>query len=278
MPRNRKSNSTKFFQEHPLCCLCGGTVNATTIEHAPPIALFVDRQLPSNTHTFPACERCNNGSRHFDQIATLTALVQASMITQEKDDYFLKVFEGVANNHPSVIPFFQTSDATMQEMSVKGTPQNMAIVPIDPLLFEFWLEPWAAKQAYALFYRHMGQILQPSARLVVSWITNAGIKDGRMPAEFLFSLKNTDLLHQGKKNSELQYEYRWGFQDDCGCFSLILHDASIAIVAIYLNPLDAEKHMHLQVFATNAEKGIHRVNPPWFRIDAQLTHIPPNTT
>lgn len=275
MGRNRRTTSAKFFALHPYCCLCGGSVRATTIEHAPPISLFLDRILPSNDHTVPACVRCNNGTRKLDQVATLAALIQGSATKISDKTYAEKTIEGVANNIPEALPLFRIGEGSDINLTIDDSVFELSTAPVDPLLFEIYLDPWAAKQAFALYYLKTGKPLTADARVVVRWITSIDVNSSSVPMEFLNVLQNNGSLAQGSKNSKSQFEYRWQLEETYGCFALTLHDSSIALLAVYIDTSDAQKHMNLPVFATNAKEGIHRVSYPWFSVGP---HIIPGTT
>lgn len=275
MGRNKRTTSAKFFALHPYCCLCGGKVQATTIEHAPPISLFLNRNLPSKDHTVPACARCNNGSRTLDQVASLAALTQGSATTITDKTYVERAIEGVANNIPEALQLFQIADSTDIDVVIGNSLFELSKVPIDPLLFELYLDPWAAKQAFALYYLKTGKILGEEARVVVRWITNIDVDSENVPTDFINLLRNDGFLMQGIKNSTGQFNYRWQLEESYGCFVTTLHDSSMTLLAIYLDSRDAQKHMNLPVFATNPEEGIHRVSTPWFTVGP---HNIPGTT
>lgn len=266
MGRNKRTTSAKFFTLHPYCCLCGGQVLATTIEHAPPISLFLNRNLPSKDHTVPACERCNNGSRKLDQIATLAALTQGSATTVSDADYVIQAFLGVANNIPEALQLFKILEGRDKDIVVEGQKFEVSEIPIDPLLLEMYLDPWAAKQAFALFYLHTGKILDENARVAVSWHVSIDVNSNTVPNDFIELLQNDGFLSQGSKTSRGQFQYRWQVAERYGCFAITLHDSSMALLAIYLDTSDAQKHFNIPVFATTSEKGIHRVSHPWFSV------------
>lgn len=275
MGRNKSKNTARFLALHPHCCLCGGHVEATTIEHAPPIALFLNRQLASNDHTVPACARCNNGSRKLDQVATLAALIQGSATKISDKTYVEKAIEGVANNIPEALPLFRIGEGSDVNLTIDDSVFELSAAPVDPLLFEIYLDPWAAKQAFALYYLKTRKSLTADARVVVRWLTSIDVNSSNVPKEFLNVLQNNGSLVQGSKNSKSQFEYRWQLEETYGCFALTLHDSSMALLAVYIDPSDAQKHMNLPVFATNAKEGIHRVSYPWFSVGP---HNIPGTT
>jgi len=251
-----------FLDEHPICCLCGGTVAATTIEHAPPKVFFVNKVVPAATHRVPACERCNNGSSGMDQVAALFALTQATVHRDIPETYMDKLMRGVRNNAPTAFAAIANGPAELVPLRVEGKVDDYARMEVDVLIFNDWLNPWAAKQAYALYYLHTdGDILSPSSRVMVQWVTNAHVVDEQSPDELLRALGNYGDLRQGVRNSELQYSYKWQLDEEIGCFVLMLHDASMVMIGIFHDPEKAAQVPEWTLFATNAENGIHQVQP-----------------
>ncbi|PUB10529.1 hypothetical protein [Yoonia sediminilitoris] len=257
----RKILSNKLFLErHKYCCLCGGSVYATTIEHAPPKVFFVNKEVPSATHRVPACERCNSGSSGSDQVAALSALIQSTIHQDIPETYMEKLVKGVQNNAPSAFAAIAEGSSTDVPIKVNGRVNMYARVEIDNSIYTDWLNPWAAKQAYALHYLHAeGKILPDTAKVMVRWFTNAQVIDEETPDDLLRSLRNYGELRQGKKTSELQYSYKWQLEGEVGCFVLMLHDASMLLLGIFQDSEKAKAFPHWNIFSTNARRGIHRV-------------------
>jgi len=259
--RRKIARNEKFLQEHPWCCLCGGSVAATTIEHAPPKVFFINKEVPAETHRMPACKRCNNGSGPADQVAALVALIQATVHRDIPDEYMNKLIQGVKNNAPDAFSAIAEGDSHDVPLRVDGKVGLFAKVEVDPIIYTGWLNPWAAKQAYALYYLHSGkEILPPTSRVLVQWFTNAHVVDELSPDTLLQSLPNYGDLKQGVKNSELQYSYKWQLDDEIGCFILMLQDASMVMLGIFHDPEQAKSVPDWTLFATNAEYGIHLID------------------
>ena len=259
--RKITTRNERFLEEHPWCCLCGGSVAATTIEHAPPKVFFINKEVPAATHRMPACERCNNGSGSADQVAALAALIQATVHKDIPDEYMNKLIRGVRNNTPDAFSAIVEGDSHEVPLRVDGKVDLFDKVEIDPILYTDWLNPWAAKQAYALYYLHSGKIiLPPTSRVMVQWVTNAHVVDELSPDILLQSLSNYGELRQGVKTSELQYSYKWQLDDEIGCFVLMLQDSSMVILGVFHDPEQAKKVPDRTLFATNAENGIHLID------------------
>lgn len=261
-PNSRKTLSNRdFLATHSHCCLCGGLVEATTIEHAPPKVFFINKEVPSPSHRVPACERCNNGSSGADQVAALAALIQATVHQEIPEDYINKLVAGVRNNTPSAFEAIVTGTSEDVPIRVDGQVDLYSRVEVDNSIFTDWLNPWAAKQAYALYYLHSGyKILPETSGVVVQWFTNAHVFDELSPDDLLRSLGDYGELRQGKKASELQYSYKWQLDGEIGCFILMLHDSSMVLLGILDDAQKAEQFPGWTVFSTNSNVGIHQVS------------------
>ncbi|MGB8814112.1 MAG: hypothetical protein WCC57_13125, partial [Paracoccaceae bacterium] len=117
-----------------------------------------------------------------------------------------------------------------------------------------------------LYYLRAGKPLDECARVLVSWYTSLDAAAEDVPFGLIDLLEKHGFLEQGKKNSKSQFEYKWELKENYGCFAIFLHDNTIALIAVYLDAGDAQKHMNLPIFATTSEKGIHRVSSPWFTV------------
>ncbi len=61
-----------FLRDHPVCCFCGGTEAAVTIDHQPPKILFPKKHRPKGLE-FPACKVCQEQTRGDEPVVSLIA-------------------------------------------------------------------------------------------------------------------------------------------------------------------------------------------------------------
>lgn len=256
--KQKLGKTAAFLIDHPWCCLCGGSVPATTVEHAPPRVFFLDRALPTNTHRVPACSRCNNGSSQADQVTALVALTMA-IHKPSHDEYIMKLAKGVANNAPDAIDLIARGESSDVPLRVEGKVDLYARVEVDPRLFTNWLNPWAAKQAYALHYLHQGKPIASGAKVVVQWFTNANVIDEQSPDELLQQLRSYGELRQGTKTSRLEYSYKYQFDAGVGSIVLMLHDSSMVMLGIFDPGFPEKDFPNWTMFSTTPERGIHGV-------------------
>jgi hypothetical protein len=129
--KQRKIRQRRFLEEHNLCCFCGGTIEATTVDHVPARTCFKGRAYPE-TFEFPACQPCNAASR-IDEIA-FSFFVKKMGVRKPEGRLF------------SEMPMAEIPDA--------------AHGPI---------ERYGRKIACALYYRERGRAASVDHQVVVSW-------------------------------------------------------------------------------------------------------------
>jgi hypothetical protein len=258
--KRKMGKTAEFLIDHPWCCLCGGSVPATTVEHAPPRVFFLNRALPTNTHRVPACSRCNNGSSQADQVAALVALTMAIQKPSHQE-YILRLAKGVANNAPEALAMITQGESQDVPLRVDGKIDLYARVEVDHRMFTNWLNPWAAKQAYALHYLHLGKPIPVGAKVMVQWFTNAHVIEEQSPDELLRQLRSYGELRQGIKTSELEYSYKYQFDPEIGCIILMLHDSSMVMLGIFDPSFPEHEHPKWAMFTTGPERGIHQGEP-----------------
>ena len=141
----------------------------------------------------------------------------------------------------------------------------MVVASLNPKLARLWINPWIAKQAFALWYFHSGYPINEDGLVSVRWITNHAIMERGLP-DGLFEIAQLEgRLAQGKKQVSEQFFYRYQVSADLGVGIFVIggHDGSVFFAAVYskkdyqLSAIRALKHG--DVFRTNKGKGIHAV-------------------
>ena len=267
MSRNRANRKQEFLRKHPFCCLCGGTIPATTIEHAPPRVLFVDRQIPG-AFSFPACDRCNGGSKDADQIAALVTLIMGSATSSHVTDrYINKLLEAAATNYPEMLKYIDTS-VSLQYLRVNGLVREVFVGGIDRHIFYDWLDPWIAKLGLAFWYHHQSDVFPETGRISVHWFTNASIANNEIPDELFSALKGFNFPFQGKIGNAHQFSYKYGFTNDrtTGSFLFSFHDSSAAVAILTHNPSYVNRFRKIPTLKTSPHTGIEFDSLPLFYI------------
>ena len=224
---NRKK--LQFFNDHPLCCYCGGLRFATTIDHQPGRLFFSNRQWPKGFE-FPACDECNKATQDSEQLARLV------LTPGEMDDWnharWLSTVRYVKKANPGVIsqmiPSRRDVRAALKEIGAE-VPRGFTLgdVPMIKLESQFWrdhLENIGRKIALSLHYQ---RFLSPLSDDGVGWIifqTNAS--DPKPLTEVFSELADQRVLPvaQGRQVWD-QFSVRWGAAADAkvGAWAFHLH-------------------------------------------------------
>jgi len=258
MSRRNRERRAAFFNRNPVCCLCGGETPATTIEHAPPRSLFVDRRIPG-AFAFPACARCNSESKSADQIVAASTLIMGAAIkghiTQE---YLNRLLQGIANNDPDFIRMFGR-DSERSHIRTNGLLREVFSVEVSREAYVRWIDPWAAKMGLAFWYHHQKEIFPTSGLILVHWFTNEGLFKGEFPADVFQRLPMANHIKQGRISNAHQFFYRYGFTDDAalGTFLFVFHQASALWVLLAKDRAVGDQFRDKMVaFSTSPESGI----------------------
>jgi hypothetical protein len=180
---SRKKRET-FFLAHPKCCFCGGSENATQIDHIPSRACFDDRIFPDGFE-FPACDACNSGTSNEEQWVAMLSHMLSHPGEVIKPDQFGRYIKGVANNLPDL--FAKTN-------AVRRVPGGGLIeIPFEhrPVI-DIVLSKWAK----AFYYMDTGQIVPCAASIITHIYTN--IDADKIPYA-VFTAKQ-HALRAGKKS------------------------------------------------------------------------------
>lgn len=261
----RKIGTDKFYDRHQYCCFCGGTVRATTIEHAPPKVLFKDKKRLKGLE-FPSCSRCNNGTSQLDQVASLVSMTMGSVFNKSLEgEYWEKLARGVYNNAPEVIEIL-ASGGEEEVWDLGRGSEPLIRTLIDKRLFQNWLNPWAVKLALAVWYQHSGRIFGTEMCARVNWITNERIMSGMSLDPFYDAAPYGNSLNMGKVNSSDQFNYKYNidFDESIGVVLLCLHEGCIACIFLMSKQDSLTRYRPKQRghwFATSSLNGIQLWSP-----------------
>lgn len=263
----KKQRTQQFLKDHPFCCLCGGTVRAETIEHAPPKILFTESHRPKGLEV-PACQRCNNGSSHLDQIAALfTMLCSQALLLDDRDSTvvkksFDKVLKGVANNSKEVLGYFK--QAGEECVLVKGKKTSVSRSHVDEQLFDNFLNSWAAKQVLAFWYHSTGLCASEQVTLFVKWTNQYMITNEQEFLKIIKKFPDFYDLKQGRWETTDQFfvSSHVNKKEKIGVFFFVYHDGTGFYAAIDDASTETKKSTKLSdrqggtMFKVSAEKGV----------------------
>lgn len=261
----RRIGSSAFYEKHPYCCFCGGSVGAETVEHAPPRVLFRDKKRLKGLE-FPACKRCNNGTSDLDQVAALFCLTMGAALNPDMDsEYWEKIFLGVKNNSPEVIDYL-ARDVEPHFWDLGERRETLIRSKINRKLFHHYLNPWAAKLTYAIWYEVTGTAIDEEIVVYINWLTNEKIMRDGVPEGLFDIAPHGGALQNGKLESSDQFMYRSNLNaiEKLGFVMLETHQSGVACAFIMPKHHRKERYLPTQrgsLFATSPEKGIEAWSP-----------------
>jgi hypothetical protein len=216
-----KRRRSRFFVEHPYCCFCGGSERATTEDHQPARSLFDSRRWPEG-YVFPACERCNAGSRRDEAIlAFVTRLgYTEAELSQEQIGEWRRALAGIRRNFPQ-LPQLLTANEKRAFLKERGIdrPANVAladlpIIALDRETINNAFRICALKLFCALHYKHRRIILPRTGSVFARWWMNIDVQQGAIPDELVALLRGHPTLHRAKVDLRSQFAYQYGVSED----------------------------------------------------------------
>lgn len=154
------SRKARFLREHPLCCFCGSTRAATTLDHVPPKACFPLGLWP-HEFEFPSCNACNNGTSKHDTIFGFYSMLldfNEDNRTPADRARLDKLHIEIARRYPEAMPDAARGAPIYQASSIV-TSSPVAYSVSSNEAFKEAMRTIGEKLAHALYYREMKKIV-----------------------------------------------------------------------------------------------------------------------
>lgn len=155
------------------CIYCGGKVVADTIDHVPPRVIFAKRHRPQGLE-FPACKRCNGGSRLDELAAAMVCRMYPDATLDDEKEEISRLVRSVNNNCPGLLeelkPTFRQSKIARRANAV---PPDASVLNCSGPLLNRAIRRFGAKIGYALHYQLLGTLIPPDGGVGVWWFTNS---------------------------------------------------------------------------------------------------------
>jgi hypothetical protein len=177
-----KNHRQAFLNAHSRCAFCAGKVEATTIEHCPPRAMFQHRHWPEGLE-FPACVTCNQGSGDHDLlIAMLARMDPFEGKSGNKDGKLDGLLKMVNKQYPGLFSKMKLSATEARrhnrELGLQPAPgqthQEASGVRVPDEIHKA-VCVFARKLAKAIFYKEVGTVFPDDGCLLLNWFTNADL-------------------------------------------------------------------------------------------------------
>ncbi len=194
----------KRLADGAACTFCGSI--AATVEHSPPKVLFLNSDCPKGWE-FPACDKCNEGTRQSDQIFAF--FVFSSILDPSPPEWahLRKLIRGIWNNQPQVIDEVVNNTAQIRFGSVlTPTSEGPALVTMGDAL-QSHIDRVADKLALAALKKLKGTGVSKRGLVWHDWRTNYDFSMSNVP-KVPVSFGPLSFIEQGSKTSKGQFAFR----------------------------------------------------------------------
>lgn len=212
--KKKATRLESMLKNQPNCIYCGDLHPAESVDHFPPRIMFFRKHRPKGLEV-PACHACNAGTSLDEQVAAFFSramILSDSPEAKDKATYNREVqsiMTGLFNNAPELMLEIYPSPDQKIEFKKYNNINKQFGGPINaggPILNRY-MNRFAAKMGFALYFNKTGKAIQRTGRVVTFWQTNKSAIDGKIPEGLLKLFPHPDTLRQGKQNVESQFLY-----------------------------------------------------------------------
>jgi hypothetical protein len=236
----------RFLRDHPICCFCGGTVAATTTDHVPNRAFFVNRDWPQG-YEFPSCSDCQTASR----VAELTcaAVMRSAPATNETDsDEVAKLYRGLSDYDPETFREFLGPERVSGLALPASVHRRLhrsdgtAIFNLGPRI-RVKIGEYIVKLTKALYYMHFGQVVPAQAAIEYYTASNAEVGEAheRQIASMKFPgtpklVRCSNARTKAPISDQFEYSYLGSDPPGDAVFKIRFHQALILASTVIHSP------------------------------------------
>jgi hypothetical protein len=206
--RARRRAHERMLENHPPCIYCAGHDQATTVEHMPPIMMFDRRQRPKGLE-FPTCERCNQGTRLTDLVASLLGRVYPDSNDDPQKKDLVKLLSAVSNNVPGLLEEMMVNEHGQYQAreDIPKMPAGAAALRANGPILVHHMRIFGAKLGLALHFEAHGSFVPNEGGVQPMYFTNVSAAKGELPMEIINLLPPPKTLRQGQKEVSGQFSY-----------------------------------------------------------------------
>lgn len=239
-----KNRRQRFFQDHPICCFCGGMSAAEEIEHLPPKIMFLQKHRPSGFE-FPTCIKCNRASRKSDTLVSFLSKYGAY------NDYSVRFRSDFEKEAKAAIHYcpealdelldIRNRNRRRERKLDQTAGSESVLIKAGEKQFEH-INLFAIKICAGTYYEATGKIASPDANIIVYIYTQVNSLDGTEPKmpNFIGDFKT---IRQGKWSVEDQFVYRYALEENRlgGVFDFMFHGNLRIVTFIFDDPSNKPK-------------------------------------
>lgn len=224
-PRVRGNLRERVLPPGAMCVYCGGVNPATSIDHAPPKAMFDGKIRPEGLEV-PACKPCHDSLRAIDLLTSMIGWSFPDGETPRERATAERLITGVGNNIPGALEAMYISDEENARLaSREGTDRlDGGYMSVGHPAIQGCVQRFATRVAIAVDFAEGHRILGPGGGALSRWFTNVSAMRGELPQSISTLLAGAKDLRQGTWTTSDQFGYRyWGNPESslravCGYF------------------------------------------------------------
>lgn len=244
----------RFLAKNPICCFCGGVAEASTRDHVPSRAFFLNRKWPEGFE-FPACSLCNQVTALNEQLAAFLCRVRIDATPSEAQSTELtKLLTGIFNNFPGLLARMQVPEDREREILAqvgfdgngKGPSEMPGILSLDDDRIHEAMGQFAVKLFCALHYREVGAIVSHSGGIAFRWWSNYEVMRAGVPPEIGSVLNQFGETKRAKTSLGEQFFYRFGVSTSgkMAVYLAVFNESTALIGTVAENSKDFDPSMN----------------------------------
>lgn len=211
----RRRDYNRLLKEYPMCAYCGGTSSADTVDHCPPISMFVKRDRPKGLET-PSCNACNQGAKECENLVAFLGQMKFGQIGEAGVQHFSELCRHMMNNHPALVDALRPTIGQKRyiERLSNAVGDDFGVLDLRQPIVSRNILLFGAKLAMSLHFHQRKEVLPPNGRIAVMFFSNQNVLEETVPHHLFDMLPDTKTLRQGQKEVGGQFLYSSGATTD----------------------------------------------------------------
>lgn len=253
------SATARLIAQNPLCCFCGGTEAAVSMDHQPARVMFPDRHRPKGLE-FPACSVCNGQTSADEALVGFFARVTGNhrYKNSASDKALTGAVKAVTRSFPLLLPqivrpvLVNENGILRKRLSVNGNHKQVGLSACRV----------AAKLGLAAYYELFGSSAPTTVKINTMWTHNQNQNTALAVHNLLGKMPGTLHLQQGKKwDTQGTFFFRYFTEADVFTTAAVLHESLVLMADIRpsANTIGWESWHHVWVPVPG--KGIQQALP-----------------
>lgn len=220
--KRKQSATMRLLQQHPFCCLCGGTQAATTRDHIPPKSLFDNSHRPHGI-VVPACQECNNGSSTADLVVSLIARWRFDQETENERKDHRRLALRLRKQAPEIASEWTSLGLVARKRAKRHLREqgvelpSGSVVAIGNHTMPF-INLFCHKLVLGLYFDHFQEALSARGGVFATFMTKEDLAANGPPQDLLNLFPKARALIQGVWDTSDQFAYRYDENKEDGLF------------------------------------------------------------